>query len=368
MTESMFVADKPETQTKSAEAESAEPVFTLRDALIKVTSGGFLTRAEAAVAMNEIMGGEAKTSVIAALVGALKMRGETVDEITGFALAMRAQAIPVNTKAQYLVDTCGTGGDAPKHGIATFNVSTAAAIIAAAAGATVAKHGNRAMSSKCGSADVLEALGVNLKLSPERIGQSIDEIGIGFMFAQDHHPALRHVGPLRRELGIRTIFNLLGPLANPAGASSQVMGVSDERWLQPIASTLREMGTGHAIVCHSADGMDEFSTCAPTHYVEIKNGFCSEQTFDPADYGLACTDAKQLEGGDAETNAAIIRQLLRDGKGPTADIACLNAAAVLIAANIAPNFRLGLKLARATVNAGEALEKLERLIEFSNVV
>lgn len=354
--------------TAGDHTEAAVPPFSLRDALKKVTSGELLSRAESTLAMNEIMSGEASPTVVAALVGALKMRGETVDEITGFALSMKEHAIPVKTTAEYLVDTCGTGGDAPKHGIATFNVSTAAAIIAAAAGATVAKHGNRAMSSKCGSADVLEALGVNLKMEPGRIGGCIDEIGLGFMFAQDHHPALRHVAVLRRDLGIRTIFNLLGPLVNPAGARSQVMGVSDARWLGPIAQTLRELGTGHSIVCHSDDGMDEFSTCAPTQYIEIKNGFCSAQTLDPAEYGLACTDAKQLEGGDAQTNATIIRQLLRDGKGPTADIACLNAAAVLIAANIAPNFRLGLKLARATVNAGEANAKLERLIAFSNAV
>jgi anthranilate phosphoribosyltransferase len=299
-------------------------------------------------------------------VGALKMRGETVEEITGFAEAMRSRAIGVQTKATHLVDTCGTGGDAPSHGIATFNVSTAAAIIAAAAGATVAKHGNRAMSSKCGSADVLEAMGVNLKLSPEQIGACIDEIGIGFMFAQDHHPAMKHVAPIRRELGIRTIFNLLGPLVNPAGAGAQVLGVSDARWLMPIAQTLRALGTKHAIVCHSDDGMDEFSTCAPTHYIQVKNGFLCEQVFFPSELGLACADAKALEGGDAQTNATIIQQLLHDGQGPTADIACLNAAAVLIAADIAPNFRLGLKLARATVNAGEAHERLARLVEFTN--
>ncbi|HEX8552026.1 MAG TPA: anthranilate phosphoribosyltransferase [Abditibacteriaceae bacterium] len=338
----------------------------LKEALKKVTNGDFLSRDEASSVMNEIMSGEASPVVVAALVGALKMRGETVDEITGFAQSMRARAVRVETTAKYLVDTCGTGGDAPSHGIATFNISTAAAIIAAAAGATVAKHGNRAMSSKCGSADVLEELGVNLKLSPERIGQCIDTVGIGFMFAQDHHPAMKHVAPIRRELGIRTIFNLLGPLVNPAMAGAQVLGVSDERWLMPIAQVLRLLGTKHAIVCHSEDGMDEFSTCAPTRFIQVKKGFLSDQSFNPLELGLSCADAKVLEGGDAQTNAAIIQQLLNDASGPTADIACLNAAAVLIAADIAPNFRLGLKLARATVNAGEAREKLARLVEFTN--
>lgn len=340
--------------------------ISLKAALKKVTSGEILSRDESASAMREIMAGEAAPTVVACLVGALKMRGETVEEITGFAQSMREQAVRVNTTAKYLVDTCGTGGDAPKHGIATFNVSTAAAIIASAAGATVAKHGNRAMSSKCGSADVLEALGVNLKLNAEQIGRCIDEVGIGFMFAQDHHPAMRHVAPIRRELGIRTIFNLLGPLVNPAGAGSQVMGVSDERWLMPIAQTLRALGTHHSIVCHSEDGMDEFSTCAPTRYIEIKNGFLSEQVFTPSELNLSCADPKALQGGDAQTNATIIEQLLHGGQGPTADIACLNAAAVLIAADIAPNFRLGLKLARATVNAGEAKERLARLVKFTN--
>ncbi|HEX8833194.1 MAG TPA: anthranilate phosphoribosyltransferase, partial [Abditibacteriaceae bacterium] len=222
----------------SVAAEETKP-FDLDAALRAITTGGTLDEKQAEAAMLDVMSGNAKPMQVAAVLGALKMRGETVAEITGFARAMRSQAVKVTSKHPNLVDTCGTGGDAPTHGIATFNISTAAAFIAAGAGAIVAKHGNRAMSSKCGSADVLEALGVNINLNAEQIGRCIDEVGIGFMFAQAHHPAMKHVAPIRRELGIRTVFNLLGPLANPAGAGYQVMGVSDERWLIPIAQVLR---------------------------------------------------------------------------------------------------------------------------------
>lgn len=335
-------------------------------ALKKITTGGTLSAAEAESTMDDIMEGNASSLQIAAFLGALKMRGESVAEITGFARSMRARAITVASHHTPLVDTCGTGGDSPKSGIGTFNVSTAAAFIAAGAGAIVAKHGNRAMSSKCGSADVLEALGVNLSLSAEQIGACIDEVGIGFMFAQSHHPAMKHAAPIRRELGIRTVFNLLGPLANPAGASAQVMGVSDARWLRPIAEVLRDLGSNHAIVCHSEDGLDEFSTCASTHYIELKNGNLHAGTVHPHELGLACANPNLLAGGTAETNATIIQQLLHDGEGPTADIACLNAAAVLIAADLAADFTEGLRLARAAVNAGEAREKLARLVSFTS--
>jgi anthranilate phosphoribosyltransferase len=351
-----------------ATAQDQPESFTITDALKIVTSGSTLSEQQAQHAMGDLMDGSASSLQVAALLGALKMRGETVPEITGFVRAMRARAVTVHSKHEHLVDTCGTGGDTPHHGISTFNVSTAAAFIAAAAGATVAKHGNRAMSSKSGSADVLEALGVNLNLSADQIGLCIDEVGIGFMFAQNHHPAMKHAAPIRRELGIRTIFNLLGPLTNPAKAGAQVVGVSDARWLRPIAETLRALGTRHAIVAHSEDGMDEFSTCAITHYIQIKNGFFSEQTLDPQSLNCYCADPAALEGGDAQTNATIIRQLLNGGKGPTADIACLNAAAVLIAADIAPNFRMAMRLACATLAAGEARQKLDALIEFSNRV
>lgn len=339
--------------------------MSVSNALKIIVTGEPLSRDAAQAVMGEIMDGQASALQVAAMLGALRMRGETLDEIVGFASAMRERMIPVQTQSTSLVDTCGTGGDA-KHDVSTFNVSTAAAFIAAGAGAKIAKHGNRAISSKSGSADVLEALGVNLNLTPEQIAEGIDEIGIGFMFAPSHHPAMKHVGPLRKELGIRTIFNLLGPLVNPAGASSQVMGVSDARWLRPIAEVLRALGSERAIVCHSQDGLDEFSTCADTDYIELKDGQLTEKTFSPHDYGLACANPHLLEGGDAARNAEIISQLLHDGEGPSADIACLNAAASLIVGGFAADFEDGLQLARASANSGSAREKLAQLIEFTN--
>lgn len=340
-------------------------------ALQKITLGETLSREEARAAMGEIMDGNASAVQVAAVIGALRMRGEHLDEIVGFATAMRERAIRVEARSTPLVDTCGTGGDARPTGkiasahVSTFNVSTAAAFIAAGAGAFVAKHGNRAQSSRCGSADVLEKLGVNLNLSPPQIGRCIDEIGIGFMFAPSHHPAMKHVAPIRQELKIRTIFNLLGPLVNPAEATCQVMGVSDPRWLRPIAEVLRALGSSRAIVAHSEDGLDEFSTCARTHYIELQNGKLSEAVFDPRELDLSCANAAALEGGDASRNAEIIHQLLHDGQGASADIACLNAAATLIVAGHAPNFEAGLELARASVSSGAAREKLMRLIRFS---
>lgn len=341
-------------------------LFNVDSALRAVTKGENLTTEQAHGTMSDIMEGTASVLQIAALIGALRMRGETVEEIAGFALAMRERAIQVPAQTEHLVDTCGTGGDSPKHGHSTFNVSTAASFIAAGAGATIAKHGNRAMSSQCGSADVLEALGVNLHIGPEQIARCIDEIGIGFMFAQAHHPAMKNVAPLRRELKIRTIFNLLGPLTNPAGAQSQVMGVSDARWLRPIAEVLHTLGTKHAIVTHSDDGLDEFSTCAPTQYVEVENGRFSEGTVLPHELGCACALPDSLKGGDAATNARIIRDLLTGVEGAPADLACLNAAAILKAANLSADFSDGLEKARAAIRTGKAIEKLDKLIEFTN--
>lgn len=340
--------------------------FNVDFALRAVTSGETLNTEQAQGTMGDIMDGRASALQVAALIGALRMRGETIEEIAGFARAMRDRAIKVPAQTAHLVDTCGTGGDSATHGFSTFNVSTAASFIAAGAGATIAKHGNRAMSSQCGSADVLEALGVNLNLSPEKIAACIDEVGIGFMFAQAHHPAMKNVGPIRRELKIRTIFNLLGPLTNPAGAKSQVMGVSDARWLRPIAEVLNLLGTKHAIVAHSDDGLDEFSTCAPTRYVEVENGQFTVGTVLPHELGCACALPDSLKGGDAPTNANIIRELLTSGQGAPADLACLNAAAILKAANLAGDFADGLEKARAAIRSGQAMHKLEKLIEWTN--
>lgn len=338
--------------------------MNLQNALRKIAMGETLSRMEARNVMGEIMDGEASALQVAAMLGALRMRGETLEEIVGFTQAMRVRAVAVRPQSTLLVDTCGTGGDA-QHAVSTFNISTVAAFIAAGAGAKIAKHGNRAISSRCGSADVLEALGVHLDLTPEQIARSIDEIGIGFMFAPAHHPAMKHVAPIRKELGIRTIFNLLGPLANPAATTRQVMGVSDARWLHPIAEVLCALGSEHAIVCHSRDGLDEFSTCAETDYIELKNGVLTEKTFAPSELGITCTDPNLLAGGDAQQNAKIIAQLLRDGQGPSADIACLNAAASLIVAGICESFKEGLKLARLSIDSGNAREKLQRLIDFT---
>lgn len=340
--------------------------YSVDSALRAVTNGEILDTAHAEAAMSDLMAGTASPLQVAALLGALRTRGEHTAEIVGFARVMRALSVKVPARSANLVDTCGTGGDSPKHGYSTFNVSTAAAFIAAGAGAKVAKHGNRAMSSKCGSADVLEALGVNLGIGPEKIAACIDEIGIGFMFAQVHHPAMKNVGPIRRELKIRTIFNLLGPLTNPAGAQNQVIGVFDAKWLRPMAEVLNQLGTQHAIVAHAEDGLDEFSTCAPTHFVEVQNGVLSEGVVNPRELGCFCDDPAKLQGGDANDNARIIRALLANANSPAADLACLNAAAVLKAAGLAQDFADGLEKSRAAIASGQALEKLERLVAFTN--
>jgi anthranilate phosphoribosyltransferase len=339
--------------------------MNVSEALKAVSHGEVLSAADAELVLGDIVEGEPSQLQVAALLGLLRGRGEEVSELTGFARGMRFRVIPVNCESSPLVDTCGTGGDAPRVGAGTFNISTAASFIAAAAGARIAKHGNRAVSSKSGSADVLEALGIHLNLSPEGIARSIDEIGIGFMFAPNHHPAMKAVGSIRRELGIRTIFNLLGPLTNPAGATRQVMGVPAQKWLSPIAETLLSLGCERAFVVHSHDGLDEFSTCAPTDFLEIKEGEIIEHRLEPDFLEVGCLDASKLGGGDATQNAILIQQILHDAQGPSADIACLNAAAILLLADLAENWPDALKLARATVSSGAAREKLAELQGFT---
>lgn len=336
----------------------------LKDALQKITSGGLLTRSEAEKTMGLMMDGGVSDLQIAALLGALRMRGETIDEIAGFVDAARERCIPVQAQSAPLVDTCGTGGDTTKERCSTFNVSTAAAFIAAGAGARIAKHGNRASSSRCGSADVLEELGVRLDLNPQQVAQSVDEIGIGFMFAPAHHPAWKNVAHIRKELGIRTVFNLLGPLVNPANAKRQVMGVSDARWILPIAQVLQALGTEHAIVAHSRDGMDEFSTCAPTEYAEVKDGQIVEKVLFPHEHDYHCVDEALLAGGDAAQNATVIWDILTHGTGAPADIACLNAAAAIVVSGLAEDFPQGMKLAKESLKSGAAHKKLQRLVEF----
>lgn len=339
--------------------------MTVSQALRAVSDGEILSSEQAQLLMADIVDGAPSPLQVAALLGALRTRGETASELVGFARALRERVVRVEARSSPLVDTCGTGGDSPQGGLGTFNISTAASFIAAGAGVKIAKHGNRAVSSRSGSADVLEALGVHLDLAPEAIARCIDEVGIGFMFAPAHHPAMKSVAPIRRELGIRTVFNLLGPLANPANAHRQVMGVPASKWLWPVAQTLLELGCQRAFVVHSRDGLDEFSTCAPTDYLELKNGEITEHVFHPHHNEIHCLDAARLAGGDASENAVIIEQILNNDQGPSADIACLNAGAILLVAGISDNWNDALKLARATVASGEAREKIRDLRDFT---
>lgn len=339
--------------------------MTVSSALRAVTSGEVLSCEQAQLVMADIVDGAPSQLQVAALLSALRTRGEAVPELVGFTRALRERAVRVEASSSPLVDTCGTGGDSPHSGLGTFNISTAASFIAAGAGVRIAKHGNRAVSSRSGSADVLEALGVHLDLGPQAIARCIDEVGIGFMLAPAHHPAMKSVAALRRELGIRTVFNLLGPLANPAGALRQVMGVPALKWLRPVAQTLLELGCERAFVVHSRDGLDEFSTCAPTDYLELQNGQITQHVFHPHHNDIHCLDASRLSGGDAGENAVIIEQILDNDQGPSADIACLNAAAILLVADLAPDWGEALRLARATVASGQAREKIRDLRDFT---
>jgi len=339
--------------------------MNVSNALRAVSSGHILSSDEAEALLGDIVDGAPSPLQVAALLAALRTRGEVASELVGFARGLRSRVVRVEAQSQPLVDTCGTGGDSPQAGLGTFNISTAASFIAAGAGVKIAKHGNRAVSSRSGSADVLEALGVHLDLSPEAIARSIDEIGIGFMFAPTHHPATKAVASIRRELGIRTVFNLLGPLANPAGAHRQVMGVPASKWLLPVAQTLLELGCERAFIVHSRDGLDEFSTCAPTDYLELRDGKISEHVFHPHETEIHCLDTSHLSGGDASENAVIIEQILNNDQGPSADIACLNAAAILLVADFAPTWNEAIRLARATVGSGEAREKIRDLRDFT---
>ena len=336
----------------------------IQAALHRAVSRADLTEAEAAAAMNAVLRGESTPALTAALLTALRMKGETVEEIAGFARAMRANAVavrPAKTAAQNLVDTCGTGGD----GGATFNISTAAAFLAAGAGAAVAKHGNRAASSRCGSADVLEACGVNVARAAARAADCIDAVGIGFLFAPAMHPAMRRAGPVRKELGMRTVFNVLGPLTNPAGAGAQVMGVFDGALVEPAARVLLRLGVRRAFVVHGGDGLDEITTTAETKLAEIRRGEVSVREVAPEDFGVPRAAAADLAGGDSEANAAALQAILQGEKGPRRDIAVVNAAAALTAAGRAGDFREGAAMAAAAIDSGAAARKLDALIAFS---
>src|ERR1700722_11507529 len=334
--------------------------------LQRVENGKILTRAQAEEAMEEVLSGRVETSEIVILLRAMNARPIEPQELTGFASVMRRHAAPVfsdeRLRPAHLVDTCGTGGD----GCETFNISTVAAIIASAAGASVAKHGNRAASSRCGSADVLEALGGRIDIPLHRCGQAIREIGLGFLFAQAAHSATRHATLARKQIGQRTAFNLLGPLTNPAGAHSQLVGVYSIEVVDLMAATPTELGVQRAFVVHGADGLDEISLSSETYVAEVHEGTVKRYILTPEDFGMPRAPIETLRGGDAQENAKLIREVLEGRPGPRRDIAVMNAAAALVTAGIAANFQDGAQLATSAISSGLAQKKLAALVAFTN--
>ena len=344
-----------------------EPTTTtdIKDTIRAVVDGRELSLDEASGAMDAIMEGRVTGSQIGALVTALRMRGETVGEIAGFAAAMRRHALRVEIPddGRPLVDTCGTGGDAS----GTFNISTTAAFAIAAAGVRVAKHGNRAVTSKCGSADLLEGLGVRIELTPEQVARCVEEVGIGFMFAPAFHPAMRFVGPARREIGIRTIFNVLGPLTNPAGARHQLVGVGHPDIARKLAEVLGLLGSAHAVLVHAEEGLDEIGIAGPSAVTEFdaRHGGVRTSAVSPEEFGLTRGTVADLQGGDAAENVAITRAILSGEPGPRRSITLLNAGAGIYAADAAASFGDGIALAAAAIDSGRALAKLDELARFT---
>ncbi|HEY6962644.1 MAG TPA: anthranilate phosphoribosyltransferase [Gaiellaceae bacterium] len=336
----------------------------IQNALAQLLDGKDLSRGDARAVMHTIMSGEATPAQIGGFLVALRLKGETPAEIAGAAEAMRAHVVPVQPKRDDLVDTAGTGGDGGK----TFNISTAAALVAAAAGAGVAKHGNRSVSSASGSADVLEALGFDLDLSPERIAESIDTLGFGFMFAPTHHPAMKHAGPVRHELAARTVFNVLGPLTNPAGARAQVVGVYSAHLVPVIADVLAQLEARRAFVVHGAGGIDELSPAGPNLVCEVVAGSVTRREIDPLELGVPRCDPAELRGGDATENAAKIREVFEGGNGGRRSAILLNAAGAIAAGGHAKDLKEGLDVAREALESGAAAERLEQLIAFSRGV
>lgn len=337
----------------------------IKPLLTKVCSGGELTRSEAEQAFTGIMSGELSMAQIAALLIALKVRGETIDELAGAVSVMRAKMTPVELSeptASNAMDIVGTGGD----GKGSYNVSTTTALTVAACGVPVAKHGNRAVSSQSGAADVLKALGVNIDIGPDQIATCIETAGIGFMFAPMHHSAMKHVGPTRAELGQRTIFNLIGPLSNPARVKRQLLGVYDERWLVPLAETLKTLGCEAAWVVYGTDGMDEITTTSITHIAKLEEGDVSLGAIDPRDHGIDLVDERELVGGDAEHNAQALRAVLGGESGAYADIVKMNAGAALCVAGAVTNIDKGIAMASDVLASGKALETLDMLVSTSN--
>ena len=323
--------------------------------------GHHLSRADAHAVMDSIMEGEATQAQIAGFLVALRTKGETADEIAGFADAMREHVVSVTPRRSPIIDVVGTGGD----GANTFNISTAAAFVAAAAGAAVAKHGNRAASSTAGSADVLEALGIDIEQSPDRIALSIDDLGFGFMFARSHHPAMRHVAQVRQELGVRTVFNILGPLANPAGARDGVFGVYSADLARTYAEALAELGSRRAFVVHGDGGLDELTPFGVSLVVEVADGDVREWELDPRELGIEPAEPNELRGGDATANAATIQSVLAGERGGRRSAVLLNAAAALVAAGLAEDFGDGIDVAAAAIDSGAAASRLDALVEFS---
>jgi anthranilate phosphoribosyltransferase len=346
------------------------PIIT--EALRRLVERRDLTRIEAAAAMEAIMSGAATNAQIAAFLTALRMKGETVEELIGFAQVMRQKVVRIRTRAdevagltgtgrEMLIDTCGTGGDAT----GTFNVSTATSFVVAGSGLRVAKHGNRSVSSLCGSADVVETLGINLDLPPQKVARCIDEVGIGFLYAPLLHTAMKHVMPARREMGVRTVFNMLGPLTNPAGANAQVIGVYAAALTEPLARVLAELGTIRAFVVHGSDNLDEISNTGESRISEVREGVVRTSTVRPEDFGLPCASIGDLLGGDREQNAEIIRAILGGDPGPRREIVLMNAAAALVAGARARDLKEGVELAARSIDTGAARGKLEQLVRFT---
>lgn len=333
----------------------------IREALAKVVQAEDLQETEMAQAMNEMMEGEATPAQMGAFLTALRMKGETVEEVTGAARVMRQKATRIDARSRVIVDTCGTGGD----GANTFNISTTAAFVVAAAGLTVAKHGNRAASSRCGSADVLEALGVKIEVPPEVIEECLQQIGIGFLFAPKLHGAMKHTIGTRRELGLRTLFNMLGPLTNPASATAQLIGVYDGKLTEMFAGVLRNLGTKQAFIVHGSDGLDEATVTGETRVSELKGGSVTTYNLDPVELFGGTFGAEELRGGDAAANAAISREILAGGDGARRKIVVLNAALAIVAGGKAETVREGIRVAEDCLDSGAARRKLEGLVELT---
>ena len=333
----------------------------MQAAIKAVTEHKNLSSNDMTQVMQLIMTGQATPAQIGGFLIGLRMKGETVDEITAAASVMRELSAKVSVPKEYLVDTCGTGGDAS----GSFNISTASAIVAAAAGARVAKHGNRSVSSKSGSADVLEAAGVNLDLAPEKVGECIKNIGVGFLFAVKHHSAMKHaIGP-RKEMAVRTIFNVLGPLTNPAAAPNQVIGVFGKQWVEPLAHVLHQLGSRHVMIVHAADGMDEISIGSETYVAELKDNAIKTYSIKPEDFGFKRASQDELKAADASASLQIIKNVLANKAGAARDIVCLNAGAAIYVSGVATSLADGIKKAAAVIADGSALRKLDALVNYS---